>query len=517
MFQANPRHTSFVQGPFVAGDPKHQRALEGQSASISFKIAGSGNIRWFKDGSELPAQNSSILTIPAVTLQDAGEYHLVIDGAFRSSTSAPVRLEVNVPGTLAWATPLTNGVWNYPILSSSNRVTLSSLFTRNAPESIIQTFDREDGRPVWEQTAPGLADITSDPSGRIVATVEQGALYVLRADTGAQLWQTNGSPWEAAVSDTVTYTTYATNRYGYPQTNFLALATDSGELLWNIEMPAHLTGPVTLLNDDLLVPAQTNIYRMTAQGSELILLTQSPWPVWDIAIGNQGHFYIMTRSNLASYHPASDKVLWNYPFESTPLGLAIDSAERVVLSTSQSLFCLDGLTGKIIWSILQEDGFYTPPTLGTGEIYVADYDGVLAIETATGKTKWRYYTDETTSKRLLLDESGRLYIAEPKRLLALDGVRPLEKSTWPIQDSNPRGSRYVRLSPTPAPAIQLSLANAQMVLTFDTLPGKTCHLHESSDLREWTIVKTLTAQSSQSSFELDPGSSNQKFFKISVD
>lgn len=82
--------------PTIVTQPKAQSTLEGQAATLTVAIAPGvdADFQWYKNGVAIPGATAATYTLPVATIQDSGNYSVVVSGGSGSVTSAPVALTV---------------------------------------------------------------------------------------------------------------------------------------------------------------------------------------------------------------------------------------------------------------------------------------------------------------------------------------------------------------------------------------------------------------------------------------
>ncbi|GEM_PF-1029935 len=84
-------------GPAITTQPLSQTVTAGSAATFSVAATGTGTLsyQWRKNDNNLAGQTGTALTLPSVTLADAGTYTVVVSDAAGSVTSSPAVLTVN--------------------------------------------------------------------------------------------------------------------------------------------------------------------------------------------------------------------------------------------------------------------------------------------------------------------------------------------------------------------------------------------------------------------------------------
>ncbi len=84
-----------IDPPVISQDPSPLRIGSGQSIELSTTATGDSlSYAWQKDGSPLPSQTSTTLTINSASLGDSGEYSVIVSNDGGQVTSATAQVEV---------------------------------------------------------------------------------------------------------------------------------------------------------------------------------------------------------------------------------------------------------------------------------------------------------------------------------------------------------------------------------------------------------------------------------------
>lgn len=87
---------NIVQFVNITQQPSNQMVNEGVDVTLSVGAAGTGVLayQWFFEGAPISGATSSTLELDAVTLQDDGEYYVVVSNTGTSATSSSVSVDV---------------------------------------------------------------------------------------------------------------------------------------------------------------------------------------------------------------------------------------------------------------------------------------------------------------------------------------------------------------------------------------------------------------------------------------
>ncbi len=97
---SNPVAVKVVKTPTFSAQPQAQNVNVGQPLTLSFAASDASVIKWFKDSKLIAGQNTATLSIPSVTLADAGYYYATVANACSGISSAYARVTVIDPTTL---------------------------------------------------------------------------------------------------------------------------------------------------------------------------------------------------------------------------------------------------------------------------------------------------------------------------------------------------------------------------------------------------------------------------------
>lgn len=91
-----PATISVVIPASILSQPKDVAVFPGQSATFAVAVSSTSSVtyQWLKNGTPIPGATNSVLTIPAVTTADAGDYSVLVTDRVGTISSAPAKLTV---------------------------------------------------------------------------------------------------------------------------------------------------------------------------------------------------------------------------------------------------------------------------------------------------------------------------------------------------------------------------------------------------------------------------------------
>ena len=223
----------------------------------------------------------------------------------------------------------------------------------------------------WERFLGG--SVFGSPAvvgGVVYIGSNDGNLYALNADTGAQLWASpfTGAPDDPAVASGVVYV-------GGNDRQLYAFNAATGAQLWSVEL------------EDIVESTPTVVDGVVYVGSS----NMPPYDVYAI-------------------DAVSGAILWT-----TVVSGQVNSSPAVVngsvyVNTFDGyLWAFEASTGKLKWSV-RVGGCYSSPAVANGVVYVGSDDfNTYAVNANTGATLWSWATgDKVCSSPVITD--GVLYV-----------------------------------------------------------------------------------------------------------
>ncbi len=352
--------------------------------------------------------------------------------------------------TPKWETPIGSGYTGPTV--AGNRVYVMDRQTK--PEQIerILCFDRDTGKPVWEQSYPRKYTIGYKAGPRASVTIHEGKAYALGAmgdihcldaETGEVKWKIDGINefdiqmpiWGTAASPLI-FENLVILQVGGKGACFVGLDKNTGETKWkSVEDKASYSSP--------------------------ILIQQ----------GNQAVVAAYSGANVLGLDPRSGKEFWRikFPNRQMPIGSATP------ITDGKNLFCTSFYDGAInieldstkpeakqLWlrngkSEIKTDALQSiisTPTMENGYIYGVDSYGELRcldLKTgdrlwedlsATPKSRWstihfvKQIQEGKADRWFLFNERGELLIGElsPKGFKEISRTKILEPTTDQLPD-----------------------------------------------------------------------------------
>ena len=207
-------------------------------------------------------------------------------------------------------------------------------------------------------------------NGRIVFANGDWHAYALRADNGAQLWQsdTGGISTMASAMPVGKAVLVATCTDGIRNSNMLALDPVTGKVLWQTPY-GHCDATPTY--------ADGKIFTSDVE----------PGPIKYVG-----------RTIVAAVNPETGKPIWTYRAPSDGMWTTLGSDEAAIAGTyaggvyyqaaplDDQLIAFDGKTGKIRWSLRTAGPVKMSPVVRDGRVYVGDTVGMFyVLDSRTGK------------------------------------------------------------------------------------------------------------------------------------
>lgn len=322
-------------------------------------------------------------------------------------------------GSVLWTAPVTGDTHEFcgPVVVDG------IVYFASDQQSTLFALDAYTGEILWEYDVVNhVDDAVTWYQGRVYVPADSA--WCLDALTGERIWafkpspgfKMNGTP---AVADGVAYFTHAPD---WSNTDVCALDASTGDLLWQVTLPAYSTGCVTVHNDLLFVPTYVgSLYALdTADGGTVWENSDSPTGYWDSSpVYVDGTIYICGFDGYARGIMAlTGETIWQRPISpgiryiaATP---AFGYGSIFFADQVDSFHRLSAPDGSVLWSVPGVQ--HGSPALADGTVFFgqgADRANgqVRALDIETGQELWSYQTGGTEVYSSPAVTDGVVYIA----------------------------------------------------------------------------------------------------------
>lgn len=219
-------------------------------------------------------------------------------------------------------------------------------------QGVVYAFAAADGELLWKRRLSSEVSAPPVASGRlVVARSNDGRIHGLDAGTGAPRWvQEAAVPALSLQGSSRAYIAGDRVFVGLDNGRLMAIATDSGEVLW-----------------------ETAVGIPTGRSEFERLVDLDADPVYD-----GGTLYVASyQTRIAAVSPVSGRIQWSRDL-STHQALRFDGARLYVSTADAQVLALDPDNGVVLW---RQDGLsgrqITAPLLHGGMVAVADFRGYM--------------------------------------------------------------------------------------------------------------------------------------------
>jgi outer membrane protein assembly factor BamB len=174
---------------------------------------------------------------------------------------------------------------------------------------------------------------------------------------------------------------------------------------------------------------------------------------------------------LRSLDPTTGNELWNLPTDGFSSGITVYKDGRASFRSGGELICVDLKTHKIASKtpLPRDQEFESDPVLGPdGTVYGGGHDGnVYALESGTGREKWKARTDDMLRNSPTVGPDGTVYAGcIGKAVHAIDPANGSEKWKFPT-------GHWILPSPVVGPDGTVFAGNSDnLVYAIDPVTGK---------------------------------------------
>jgi len=283
------------------------------------------------------------------------------------------------------------------------------------------------GNPVldWQFRAGGAVLELAVVGDRVFFADDGGTVYAVSRDGGVREWAVSipnpplGGPYAADGR------LYVTNATGV----LYALDQIDGHRIWT--STAAYTVPSRVIS------AEGAVYFGTGDGFVVAVDGATGAERWRIqppsatlvnapAFGNGLVYAGTVGAGYVAIDPANRRVAWRGDTGADLTGTAtvVDGIAYIgasVEATSAKLRAFDAATGRLLWT--SEDDLLQLPTVSNGVAYSTTVNGLAAaIDTTTGKTKWRIHLQGQIRAPVVAGGIVYLFVGQERRIYAVDAA-----------------------------------------------------------------------------------------------
>jgi len=322
------------------------------------------------------------------------------------------------------STPLPGQVTQMPDISAVETTPAITLYRGNAQRTGVFAFPaiRQEPSVQWQAKVsstwlmpPVLAD------GILYTGSGDGVLYALDAQTGEEIWSTDGfgqlENSGAAAGDILVVG-------GYDQ-RVRALDRHTGEVLWSFDTTSFVQASPLIVDEQVYIATDHALYDLDLVSGEL---------KWEVATGNEGAYmgapayeagiiYTSGGKYLLAVDRTDGTELWRIQHEEPFTALAIANQMIYVGNFDGFFYAYDQKTGDEKWKFHGSGIFWAGPAIQGNTVYTGNDATVYAVNAQTGEQLWSFDTDG-------------LAVSEPT---VSDGVVYVSDSSHEF----PRGSRHL--------------------------------------------------------------------------
>ncbi|MGD0813724.1 MAG: PQQ-binding-like beta-propeller repeat protein [Verrucomicrobiota bacterium] len=519
--------TASDQPPVITAAPANQVVYGGSSAVFSVAATGLGPLsyQWMHDGTNLPGQTSSALTIGNVQSNKVGVYTVIVSNVI-CTASAEAGLG------LAWSKSLGAPIDASPAIGPDGII-----YILNSANQFF-ALDPVIGGIKWSVNLGNGYDYGLTPSAAVAA--EGSAVYVAALNdtlyafttNGTLLWSDNlgtlmsGSPAVGASDGTIYAATF--DPYRTPNALF-AINPSTGATNWVFQTDDSINGgDGTPIDSSPAVGPDCTIYFLSSSGDLFAVspsgtlqwffpLPAALYPSSSPAIGEDGTIYVGSGGGYL-YAISPDGTL-EWIFDSAD-GAAINSSPAIgedgtvyIASTDGNLYAVTN--GILKWQFADPNGYpfiSSPAVAADGTVYIgSEDDNVYIVNNGIEITNYSTQGQVLSSPTIAAD--GGVYIgSEDGHLYSLPGSAELASSAWSMFHENPA---HTGATPNPSCTGGASLVAfpnnpsfpnpGQFTFHISGTPGSTWAVLASSDLVSWVTIDyvSLDAISGNGSYQ-DP-------------
>jgi len=279
--------------------------------------------------------------------------------------------------------------------------------------------------------------ISISNDGIIYLGSNDGYVYAWDSYTGVEQWRVSNITNSNISSPNSMYTTPAIGLDGtiYIGSNagyLYALNPANGSLKWSYYAGGPLqSSPMIDSNGFIYFGAGTKMFAIGDGQYKAYSKWIDPYDTGDNvnsspALGTNGYLYFGSNNGYVyALNSFTGFKIWdvslNIPSGVHPIytSAAVDNSDNVIIGNGSymdgTLYCLNGLTGGILWQKTYDDPnngpFYNTPAIKDDTIYFSTIPYVYAINRTTGDFTFRFKSENCYYTSPIVDPSGSIYVA----------------------------------------------------------------------------------------------------------
>jgi outer membrane protein assembly factor BamB len=319
----------------------------------------------------------------------------------------PVKWNGSTGENIKWKVAFSKPGYSTPVIWENK------LFISGGDEAarIVACYNRNTGQLLWEsevtgiQGSPATMPRVTDDTGLAAPTmaVDGNRIYAIFATgdivafdlNGAKVWGRNlgvpnnhyGHSSSLMVWENKVVVQYDTNSGG----RMLALNTSSGETIWDVERPVHISwaSPILIEVDGKIQVVTTADPYVSGHdletGAEVWKVEALMGEVGPSAAYGDGLVYATNeyaRLVAVEPKPGAEFVWEDDEYLSEAASPVVYNGLLFEATSYGVLVCYDARTGEKQWEKEYGDGFYSSPMVADGKLYIIDLGGVMHIISA---------------------------------------------------------------------------------------------------------------------------------------
>lgn len=185
-----------------------------------------------------------------------------------------------------------------------------------------------------------------------------------------------------------------------------------GSLSWATNLGAPMFSALAIgANNTIYVGSETNkFYALNPDGSTSWEFKTVAQRSENAALGPDGTIYFVSRDALYALN-ADGSLKWACTNAASFMNHPIVGPDGTVYLQCWTNFCAIRPDGTMKWSILNYGNQHSALLDGRGTLYICDYEGVMALEAATGKRIWKNYTKAMSFAGFALASDRTVYFS----------------------------------------------------------------------------------------------------------